>query len=122
MPKTTKEREPGFEESLSALEKIVAQLESGDLPLERALKLFEEGVGLARQCQSQLEEAERKVEILLRERGEVKAIPFEVNKNNQVDEIEKSTQHSTANPTAAGMTGQDQSSEEEAKLNDSIPF
>ncbi|MBO0719466.1 MAG: exodeoxyribonuclease VII small subunit, partial [Blastocatellia bacterium] len=52
----------GFEESLSQLELIVRQLESGELPLERALEIFEEGVGLARQCQSQLEEAERKVE------------------------------------------------------------
>ena len=77
MPKA-KEKEIRFEESMSALEKIVAQLESGDLPLERALELFEEGVGLARRCQSQLEEAERKVELLLRERGEIKAIPFEI--------------------------------------------
>src|SRR5438067_1263259 len=53
-----------FEASLSTLERIVAQLESGDLPLERALELFEEGVGLAGQCQSQLQEAERKRELL----------------------------------------------------------
>ena len=65
-----------FETSLSTLERIVAQLESGDLPLERALELFEEGVGLAGQCQSQLQEAERKVEMLLRERGEIKVVPF----------------------------------------------
>ncbi|MGH9844610.1 MAG: exodeoxyribonuclease VII small subunit [Blastocatellia bacterium] len=66
-----------FESSLVSLEQVVAQLESGDLPLERALALFEEGVGLARVCQSQLEEAERKVELLLRERGEIKTVPFE---------------------------------------------
>ena len=76
MPKV-KGKEAGFEESLGALEKIVAQLESGELPLERALEIFEEGVGLARRCQSQLEEAERKVEVLLRERGEIKTVPFE---------------------------------------------
>lgn len=72
-----KDKEQGFEESLSALEKIVAQLESGDLPLEKALQIFEEGVGLARRCQFQLEATERKVEVLLRERGEIKTIPFE---------------------------------------------
>jgi len=72
-----KEKELGFEESLGTLERIVTQLESGDLPLERALELFEEGVGLARRCQIQLEEAERKVELLLRERGEIRAVPFE---------------------------------------------
>ena len=52
-------------------------MESGELPLESALELFEEGVGLARNCQSQLEDAERKVELLLRERGEIKTVPFE---------------------------------------------
>jgi exodeoxyribonuclease VII small subunit len=66
----------GFEESFSSLEKIVAQLEAGDLPLERALEIFEEGVGLARRCQLQLGEAERRVELLLREHGELKTIPF----------------------------------------------
>ncbi len=67
----------GFEDSLSKLESIVSQLESGDLPLERALEIFEEGVGLARLCQSHLAEAERKVEMLLRERGELKTMPFD---------------------------------------------
>jgi exodeoxyribonuclease VII small subunit len=72
-----KDKELNFEDSLGTLEKIVTQLESGDLPLERALELFEEGVGLARRCQTQLEEAERKVELLLRERGEIRTVPFE---------------------------------------------
>lgn len=65
-----------FEESLSSLEKIVMQLEAGDLPLESALEIFEEGVGLARRCQAQLADAERRVELLLREHGELKTIPF----------------------------------------------
>lgn len=69
-------KEQNFEASLAQLEKIVAQLESGDLPLERALDLFEEGVGLSRRCQTQLDEAERKVEVLLKERGESKTIPL----------------------------------------------
>jgi exodeoxyribonuclease VII small subunit len=66
-----------FESSLASLERIVANLESGELPLERALELFEEGVALARRCQDQLGDAERKVEMLLRERGEIKVAPFE---------------------------------------------
>lgn len=77
MPKATKDKALGFEETLGSLESIVAQLESGELPLERALELFEEGVSLTRNCQQQLEDAERKVELLLRERGEIKVVPFE---------------------------------------------
>jgi exodeoxyribonuclease VII small subunit len=109
MPKS---KERGFEESLSALEKIVGQLESGDLPLERALDLFEEGVVLARQCQSQLEEAERKVELLLRERGEIKAIPFEAAKFEQASE----------NEMPASISRSHRADEPDEKLNDSIPF
>ena len=77
MPKATKNQAPGFEETLGSLENIVAQLESGELPLEQALELFEQGVNLTRSCQQQLEDAERKVEVLLRERGEIKTVPFE---------------------------------------------
>lgn len=66
-----------FEESISRLEKIVAQLQSGELPLDQSLELFEQGVQLSRQCQLQLEAAERRVEILLREKGELKTAPFE---------------------------------------------
>ena len=75
-----KTNESDFEALLASLEQIVAQLESGELPLERALELFEDGVGLARRCQSQLEDVERKVELLLRERGEIKTVPFDVSK------------------------------------------
>lgn len=57
---------PSFETSLHRLEQIVKKLEGGDLPLDDALKLFEEGINLSRQCQKQLEEAENKVEILLK--------------------------------------------------------
>ena len=56
-----------FEEALQKLEAIVAQMEEGDLPLEETLKAFEEGVRLARFCASKLDEAERKVEKLMRE-------------------------------------------------------
>jgi len=53
-----------FESALKSLEDIVAQLEAGDLTLDRALELFEEGIKISRFCSSKLEEAERKVEIL----------------------------------------------------------
>lgn len=54
-----------FESSLVALEKIVRELERGDLPLERSLELFEEGVRLSRECQERLNSAERRIELLL---------------------------------------------------------
>jgi len=82
-------REAGFEDSISRLERIVNELESGDLPLERALELFEKGVRLARRCQEQLAEVEQRVEILLRERGEVKAAPFEMQREAEKSEGEK---------------------------------
>ncbi len=70
--------EKKFEASLARLEEIVKKLEKGDLPLEQSLKLFEEGVKLARACNKRLEEAERKVEILLKDRaGNPSAEPFE---------------------------------------------
>ncbi len=67
-----------FEEALKALEKIVQELEREDLPLEEALARFEEGVRLARDCRRLLEEAERRVEVLLRdEEGGFITLPFE---------------------------------------------
>ena len=57
--------QPGFEESLARLEEIVAEMEGGDLPLERALELFEEGTALGRACSRRLDEAERKITLLL---------------------------------------------------------
>ena len=56
-----------FEASLAALEQIVRELERGDLPLEESLKLFEQGVKLSRECQERLNQAERRVEVLLRD-------------------------------------------------------
>lgn len=59
--------EKTFEASLNDLEKIVGQLEDGDLSLEESLKLFEEGVKLSRECQQRLAQAERRIEVLLRD-------------------------------------------------------
>ena len=56
-----------FEASLEALERIVQQLEDGDLPLEKSLELFEQGIRLSRECQERLSQAERRIEILLRD-------------------------------------------------------
>ena len=59
--------EKTFESSLDELEKIVGQLEDGDMPLEKSLKLFEDGVKLSRECRERLIEAERRIEILLKD-------------------------------------------------------
>ena len=56
-----------FEASLEALERIVQQLEGGDLPLEKSLELFEQGIRLSRECQERLTQAERRIEVLLRD-------------------------------------------------------
>ncbi len=68
---------PKFEECLQRLEHIVDQLEKGEIPLEQALKLFEEGMQLSNACRKELEEAEGKVEILLKQNGRLQAEPFE---------------------------------------------
>jgi exodeoxyribonuclease VII small subunit len=70
--------EKKFEAALGRLEDIVKELETGDLPLEQSLKLFEEGIKLSRLCNKRLEDAERRVEILLKNKnGTVTAQPFE---------------------------------------------
>jgi len=69
--------EVGFEDALERLESLVERLDDGDLPLEQALAAFEEGVALTRQCAQQLESAERRVEVLVREGGRLIERPFE---------------------------------------------
>lgn len=59
--------EPNFETQLAALEQIVRELERGDRSLEESLQLFENGVKLARECQERLNQAERRIEILMRD-------------------------------------------------------
>ncbi len=68
---------PKFEECLQRLEKIVDELEKGDLALEKALALFEEGIALSASCRQELEAAEGKVEILLKQNGKLQPAPFE---------------------------------------------
>lgn len=74
----TDEQPKSFEASLESLEQIVQQLENGDLPLEKSLELFEDGIRLSRQCQERLNQAERRIETLLRDnQGRPVASPFE---------------------------------------------
>jgi exodeoxyribonuclease VII small subunit len=65
-----------FEASLEELERIVKELEKGDLPLEQSLALFESGMRLSADCKRQLEEAESRVELLMRRGSEMVAVPF----------------------------------------------
>jgi len=67
-----------LEKALADLEAIVDELESGDLPLEKAMKKFEEGIKLTRSCQTALKDAEQKVEILLKSAGGENLEEFEV--------------------------------------------
>ena len=70
-------KKPDFEHSLARLEEIVRKLENANLSLDDAMKLFEEGVQLSRECQKHLEQAEGKVEILLKKAGgELAPEPF----------------------------------------------
>jgi exodeoxyribonuclease VII small subunit len=74
---------PNFEASLEELERIVKELEKGDLPLERSLALFEAGIRLSGDCKRQLEEAETRVEILLKKGTETVAVPFDPEKGSR---------------------------------------
>jgi exodeoxyribonuclease VII small subunit len=69
---------PDFEQALAELEALVARLERGDMPLDDALKTFERGVELTRQCQGSLKAAQQRVEILLKRNGQTEAEPFSV--------------------------------------------
>ena len=75
------EPKPGnFESSLDELEKVVKELESGDLPLERSLDLFSRGMQLSETCRKQLEEAETRVEILIKRNGKLQPEAFRPDK------------------------------------------
>jgi exodeoxyribonuclease VII small subunit len=70
---------PNFEKAINDLEKIVKALESGDLPLEKALEKFEAGIKLSRYCSETLDEAEKRVSLLMAdETGEPVNKPFDV--------------------------------------------
>ena len=66
-----------FEESLASLEAIVSSMEDGELSLEESLQAFEKGIRLTRECQSALQKAEQKVQVLMSENGEPEAMDLE---------------------------------------------
>jgi len=70
----TAKKSINLEKSLADLEALVEELESGDLPLDQAMKKFEEGIRLTRGCQTALKDAEQKVEILLKSAGGEEAL------------------------------------------------
>lgn len=71
-----KKKEPDFEQSLGDLERLVAQMEQGDMSLEESLEAFEQGVRLTRECQQRLAQAEQRVQVLMEQNGEVVAEPL----------------------------------------------
>jgi exodeoxyribonuclease VII small subunit len=80
MPDDAESKPESFESCLDQLEKVVKELETGDLQLERSLELFEKGMALSDACRKQLEEAETRVELLIRKDGKVQAEPFRPDK------------------------------------------
>jgi exodeoxyribonuclease VII small subunit len=72
-----KTKQPDFEKSLLELEQLVERLESGDLPLEDALKTFERGVALTRECQGALKAAQARIDVLVKRGNDFEVQPFE---------------------------------------------
>ncbi len=70
-------QQPNFEAAMDELEKLVARMEEGDLPLEETLKQFQRGIELTRQCQKALADAEQKVEILVEKAGQTEVEAFD---------------------------------------------
>ena len=78
-------KEDKFEDAMKELEDIVKRLESGDMSLEESLTMFEKGVALSRFCFKKLEEAEKRVSILIKDEDGMKREPFEYEADNGVD-------------------------------------
>jgi exodeoxyribonuclease VII small subunit len=90
--KKAEPQKKNFETSLSSLEQIVRELERGDLALEDSLKLFEDGVRLARECQERLNQAERRIEVLMRDSdGRPVVSGFESGEANKSDLLDVET-------------------------------
>ena len=73
---------PSFEANLEDLERVVRELEKGELPLEKSLELFERGMKLSADCKKQLEDAEMRVEILMKRGTKTIAAPFSVDEES----------------------------------------
>ena len=80
MPEQPNQPVESFESCFDELEKVVKELEAGDLPLERSLELFEKGLALSETCRKQLENAATRVEMLIRKEGKLQAEPFRPDK------------------------------------------
>ena len=80
MPDDAESKPESFESCLDQLEKVVKELEAGDLQLERSLELFEKGMALSETCRKQLEDAETRVELLIRKDGKIQPEPFRPDK------------------------------------------
>ena len=76
MPEEAPPKPESFETCLDQLEKTVKELEAGDLQLERSLELFEKGMALSESCRKQLEEAETRIELLIKKDGKIQPEPF----------------------------------------------
>jgi exodeoxyribonuclease VII small subunit len=91
--KSRKDKEPSFEDLMDGLEEIAAELESGELGLEKAIARYEEGVKTYRRCHKILTDAEKKVEVLTRDQdGTLQTVPF----GDDVEEGEASEANETA--------------------------
>lgn len=73
---TEKENELKFEDAMIQLEDIVGELEHGDVPLEKAIELFQQGMKLSQLCSQKLEQVEQKIEMIVEENGELRKKPF----------------------------------------------
>ena len=80
MPDDAEPKPQTFESCLDQLEKIVKELEGGDLQLERSLELFEKGMALSDSCRRQLEEAETRIEVLIKKDGKIQPEPLRTEK------------------------------------------
>ncbi|ERI08029.1 exodeoxyribonuclease VII small subunit [Aneurinibacillus aneurinilyticus] len=78
-----KKTEVPFEEAMKQLEEVVQQLEAGDVPLEKAIALFQEGMALSKQCSEKLTDVEQKIEMLLEQEGEKIVVPFQLEGDNE---------------------------------------
>ena len=76
MPEDAAPKPESFETCLDQLEKTVKELEAGDLQLEKSLELFEKGMALSESCRKQLEEAETRIELLIKKDGKIQPEPF----------------------------------------------
>ncbi len=73
---STKDKELSFEKALERLEKIVQEMESGQLSLDKMMRYFEEGVALVKSCEEKLNEVEHKIEVLVKASGRITTAPF----------------------------------------------